>query len=162
MCCQRLLPDVLPSGQVPLTSHHLHLDPAPRQVRTARSFVREHAPPMPADSVEVLLLLTSELVTNAILHARTAIELGITVATDCVLVCIHDEDLTRPEQQPYDGREGGWGLGLVRSLSASSGMTVHPGDGKTAWFVVPRSAQIAAEPGAAVRQGQAELGTAGT
>lgn len=161
MSCQRLLPDVLPAGDVVQATHHMHLPPLPRQVSTARAFVRDHAPPLSADAREVLLLLTSELVTNAVLHARTDIELGITVADHSVLVTVHDEDLARPEQRPYEGREGGWGLGLVTALAASSDMTLHPGDGKTAWFVLPRGEELYADPGAATRPGQDELGTAG-
>ena len=161
MTCQRLLPDVLPAGDVVESSHHVHLQPLPRQVRAARDFVRDHAPPLSDDAREVLMLLTSELVTNAVLHARTEIELGITVADRSVLVTVHDEDLARPEQRPYDGREGGWGLGLVTALSASSSMTHHPGEGKTAWFVLPRDEEPHADPGSATRPGQDELGEAG-
>lgn len=151
MSCQRLLPGVLPEDAAVLESYHLHLEPLPQQVGAARSFVREHAPPLPDATVEVLMLLTSELVTNAVLHARTAIEIGVTIADTAVLVTVHDEDLTRPEQRPYDGREGGWGLGLVSALAADSAVTVHPGDGKTAWFLLSRDEEVDAEPGAAAR-----------
>lgn len=161
MSCQHLLPDVLPPGDVVEAVHHVHLPPQPRQVSAARAFVREHAPALSEDTGEVLALLTSELVTNAVLHARTEIALGITVATSTLLVTVHDEDLTRPEQQPYDGREGGWGLGLVTSLATRSDMMRIPGDGKTAWFLLPRHAEVDAESGSAGRPGQDELGTAG-
>jgi anti-sigma regulatory factor (Ser/Thr protein kinase) len=96
MSCMRLLPDVLPPGEVVVASHHVHLEPLPRHVSIARSFVRQHAPVLPEDTADALVLLTSELVTNAVLHARTTIELGITVADHCVLITVHDEDLTRP------------------------------------------------------------------
>ena len=152
MGCQRLLPDVLPPDDPVSESFHVHLDPVPRDVGRARTFVREHAPSsLPESTHEVLLLLTSELVTNAVLHARTAIELGLTVAARSVLVTVHDEDLARPEQLPYDGREGGWGLGLVQALATSSAMTLHPGDGKTAWFTLPLDEPVEVEPGAAAR-----------
>ena len=161
MGCQRLLPDVLPPDDPVSQSWHVHLEPVPRDVGRARSFVREHAPPsLPEATHEVLLLLTSELVTNAVLHARTAIELGLTVATRSVLVTVHDEDLARPEQRPYDGREGGWGLGLVQALATASAMTLHPGDGKTAWFTLPLDEPVEAEAGAAARVPQ-EGGAAG-
>ena len=162
MSCQRVLPGVLPPGDAVEYSHHLHLDPLPRQVGAARAFVRDHAPALPEDTRDVLLLLTSELVTNAVLHARTPIEVGITVADRSVLVTVHDEDLTRPEQRPYDDREGGWGLGLVASLAQAADMAVHPGDGKTAWFVVPRGDSGPGVSGSAPRAGQDDLGTAGT
>ncbi len=161
MSCQRLLPDVLPAGDVVESTHHVHLEPLPRQVRVARDFVRDHAPPLSDDTCEVLMLLTSELVTNAVLHARTDIEVGITVAGRSVLVTVHDEDLARSEQRPYDAREGGWGLGLVSALAVDSAMTHHPGEGKTAWFVLSRDDEADAATGAAVRPGQDDLGTAG-
>lgn len=152
MGCHRVLPGVLPVGDVVEVQHHVHLQPLPRQVSLARSFMREHAPPLPADTREVLLLLTSELVTNAVLHARTAIGVGLAVAQRSLLVTVHDEDLTRPEQRPYDGREGGWGLSLVGALALGAGMTPHPGDGKTAWFLLPRGDAPPAETGAAARR----------
>ncbi len=157
MSCQRLLPDVLPPDDPVSASFHVHLQPVPHDVGRARSFVREHAPVLSDDACEVLMLLTSELVTNAVLHARTEIELGITVADHSVLVTVHDEDLARPEQRPYDGREGGWGLGLVAALAERSDMTHHAGEGKTAWFVLPRSRGVGADPGAASRPDQGEL-----
>lgn len=162
MGCQRVLPDVLPAGDEIQETFHVHLEPVPRNVGRARSFIREHAPAtLPDATAEVLLLLTSELVTNAVLHARTGIELGLTVADRSVLVTVHDEDLARPEQQPYDGREGGWGLGLVRALASASALQVHPGDGKTAWFLLPRHDEVVAESGAAVRD-EDDLGGTGS
>ena len=154
MSCHRLLPDVLPPGDVVESTHHVHLQPLPRQVGVARAFVREHAPPLSQDTREVLVLLTSELVTNAVVHARTEIELGITVAHRSVLVTVHDEDLARREQRPYEPREGGWGLGLVGALASRSSMTHLPGDGKCAWFVLPRHEELAADAGAATRPGE--------
>ena len=153
MSCQRLLPDVLPPGDAVQATHHVHLEPLPRQVRDARRFVREHAPPLPEETADALVLLTSELVTNAVLHARTQIELGITVADTCLLVTVHDEDLSRREQRPYDGREGGWGLGLVGALATRSDMTHFPGEGKTAWFILPRTGPVTADADAAARDG---------
>lgn len=160
MTCSRVLLEALPPGDTIETTHHLQLDPLPRLVSTARAFVREHAPPLPEETVDVLLLLTSELVTNAVLHARTQIEIGLTVAAMSVLVTVHDEDLTRPEQRPYDGREGGWGLGLVGALATASAMSRHPGGGKTAWFRLPRGASPRGGTGAAARAEQRGAGTA--
>ena len=151
MSCQRVLAGVLASDDTVQSIHHLHLEPLPRLVGSARAFVREHAPPLPPETADVLVLLTSELVTNAVLHARSAIEVGITVADRSVVVTVHDEDLTRPEQQPYDGREGGWGLALVRELAAAWALEVHAGDGKTAWFRLPRQGGPAGRPGGAAR-----------
>ena len=154
--CQRVLPDAL-GGEPPLACHHLHLEPLPRLVADARRFVVEHAPTLPPETYDILLLATSELVTNAVLHARTEIEVGITVAEHTVLVTVHDLDLTRPQQRPYDGREGGWGLGLVGSMTEASALEVHPGGGKTAWFRVARGAPRVVRDDVASRLEPADL-----
>ncbi|MEX2290600.1 MAG: ATP-binding protein [Mycobacteriales bacterium] len=157
MSCQHVLREALPPGDSLRTCHHLHLDPLPQLVTEARSFVREHAPPLPEETAHVLLLLTSELVTNAVLHARTAIEVGIAIAEHSVVVTVHDQDLPA-RQWPYDGREGGWGLGLVAALAPSSAMSPHPGGGKTAWFLLPRGELAVGEAGSAARPGQGGSG----
>ena len=156
MSCQRVLPDAL-DGDVVVSEHHLHLAPLPRLVGEARRFVREHAPPLPRATVDALLLLTSELVTNAVLHARTEIEVGITVAEHSVLVTVHDLDLTMPQQRPYEAREGGWGLGLVAALADASALEVHPDDGKTAWFRLSRGEAAEVGDDVAARRGQEDL-----
>jgi anti-sigma regulatory factor (Ser/Thr protein kinase) len=144
MSCQRVLPDALPSGDVVERSDHLHLQPVPRLVSAARRFVRERLPQLPDDLVDTLLLMTSELVTNAVIHARTPIELGVTVSRDNVLVTVHDQDLARPAQLPATDRDGGRGLDLVDALSERFAVDRHDGDGKTVWFRVPRHAGAAA------------------
>ncbi|MCW2616399.1 MAG: regulatory protein [Frankiales bacterium] len=138
MSCQRVMPHALQAGDAVEQQFHLHLDPLPRLVGEARAFVTSHAPPLPPDTHDALLLLTSELVTNAVLHARTPLEVGITVSEAAIVVTVHDLDLSRPEQQPYESREGGWGLGLVAALAEESAMEPHAEGGKTAWFRLPR------------------------
>ena len=151
MSCERLLPDVLPPGDAVQSTHHLHLDPVPRLVADARRFVLEHAPDLPVETEDALVLLTSELVTNAILHARTPLEVGITIADSSVLVTVHDLDLVRRDQVPYDRREGGWGLGLVQSLAEEAQMSPDPEGGKTAWFRLSRGPAREVPDGAAAR-----------
>ncbi len=135
-----MLPHALRSGEAVESCWHLHLEPLPRLVGAARAFVARHAPPLPSETADALVLLTSELVTNAVLHARTPIEVGITVGQHSVLVTVHDLDQTRPEQQPYVNREGGWGLGLVSTLAEACALEPHPDGGKTAWFRLHRGA----------------------
>ncbi|HWH28611.1 MAG TPA: ATP-binding protein [Mycobacteriales bacterium] len=144
MSCQRVLPAALPDGDVVERSDHLHMQPVPRTVSSARRFVRQRLPEQLADDlVESTLLMTSELVTNAVIHARTPIELGVTVSRDSVLVTVHDLDLARAGQQPYSDRDGGRGLDLVRALAEASAVQRHTedgrADGKTAWFRVRRA-----------------------
>lgn len=133
MSSTRLLPPAL-SGEQASACYRLELDPQPELVAAARAFVVGHAPPMPEENLDALVLLTSELVTNGILHAGTPLEVGLTVLAESVVVTVHDLDLRRPEQLPYSGREGGWGLGLVAALALRSSLDPHPNGGKTAWF----------------------------
>ena len=160
MSCERVMSHALRPGSLVEGVFHLHLDPAPRLVGAARSFVAEHAPPLPADTHDAMLLLTSELVTNAVLHARTPLEVGITIADDAILVTVHDLDLARPEQQPYEPREGGWGLGLVAAMAEDSALEPHAEGGKTAWFRLPRGAAPRVRDDAAARPEHRDGGAA--
>lgn len=137
MSCYRVSKDAVPPDDVVESVEHLHLQPLPRVVGEARGFVKANMPSVVDDVLETALLLTSELVTNAVIHARTPIELGITVTDRSVLVTVHDEDLGRPSVS-YPGRDGGRGLGLVDALSEASDTERHPGDGKTVWFRLSR------------------------
>ena len=105
----------------------------------------------PAHLIEDAAVVVVELATNAVLHARTAIDLGITFGDDSIVVTVHDLDLARPEQNPYASREGGWGLGLVSALASSSAMDTHPDGGKTAWFRLPRQGFLIAADDTAQR-----------
>lgn len=150
MSFSRLLPVVLP-GMTARSSFKLYLDPQPELVAAARAFVLEHAPPMPEETRDALVLLTSELVTNGILHAGTPLEVGLTLLDDAVVVSVHDMDTRRPEQLPYSGREGGWGLGLVAALATQSSLDPHPDGGKTSWFRLETSDLPSVADDAAVR-----------
>ena len=138
MSCYRLPAGALPADDEVESVDHLHLDPVPRGVSAARTFVREHVPDVSDEVLDAVLLLTSELVTNAVIHARTSIEVGITVSSRSVLVTVHDEDLGRPSASE-PGRDGGRGLGLVAALAEQTATERHAGSGKTVWFRVPRA-----------------------
>ena len=142
---------VLPEGDVIQATHYLQLEPVPRSAGAARRFVCLHAPELPEETQDSLVLLTSELVTNAVLHARTAIELGIVVARESVVVSVHDLDLATRLQEPYATREGGWGQSLVAVLAESWSTTRHPEAGKTVWFRLLRGDAHAVADGAAAR-----------
>ncbi|MCW2622626.1 MAG: putative sensor protein [Frankiales bacterium] len=127
---------VLPDDEPVLSTALLALNPESSSVRDARAFVLTRCPPLSREAHDVIALLTSELVTNAVIHARTPLEVGLVVTSRHVLVTVFDHDRHKPPERT--GREGGWGLGLVRSLSGGSGLTQHPDGGKTAWFRVRR------------------------
>jgi anti-sigma regulatory factor (Ser/Thr protein kinase) len=142
MSCEHLLAAGHPvPRQQARTSEHIHLAPVPTAPREARRFVRATAAVLEADRLNDLLVLTSELATNAVLHARTPFEVSVTVTDDVVLVCVGDRAAGEPRSPaPSDRRESGRGMVLVRSLADEWG--VHPavGQGKAVWFLFRRPA----------------------
>ena len=134
-----VLADALPVDEPVEAVLHLHLPPEPRVVQEARAFVLEHAPPLTGPTRDVLELLTSELVTNAVIHARTVLEVGVTTGAVHVLVTVHDLDVGNTELDRH-GRDGGRGLELVASLAERWDTTTHADGGKTAWFRLRRDA----------------------
>ena len=93
---------------------------------------------------DTVLLVVSELVTNAVLHARSEFELTVS-GTDRVVrveVSDHNPELPVWPELPVsttgapDEACGGRGLALVRSLAKDWGVEAHPGDGKTVWCEV--------------------------
>jgi anti-sigma regulatory factor (Ser/Thr protein kinase) len=107
--------------------------------RAARQFVRQtllewNLPGI----VESATLITSELVTNAVLHARPdaraddAIELRVCAIARGVRVEVDDaSDLVPVQRRATDN--GGRGLNIVDTMSTAWGTDPKPG-GKTVWF----------------------------
>jgi len=116
----------------------LELEPVPQMVSRARDFVRQHMPPLDEDTYETVLLLTSELVTNAVIHARTTLEVGVTVTTRSLVVTVFDYDLGNSELPSLERREGGRGFVLVAALAQAWAVHHSTDGGKTVWFRVGR------------------------
>ena len=137
MCCREVIAGE-GSIDIPATvpCRHLTVDADPRAPSMARAFVRETVTFGDEEFVADVALVTSELVTNAVIHARTPVEIGVVRDGERVLVSVGDRNLARPEQQPYsDKRTSGRGLRIVRGLVDSWGVTAHSG-GKSVWFTL--------------------------
>jgi anti-sigma regulatory factor (Ser/Thr protein kinase) len=122
-------------------SERLDLEAVPSSAGVARSFVRQAFAELSQDSEDVALLLTSELVTNAILHARTPLQVGVLIDDGKALVCVSDRLDEGPPLAPLGRsgvRSGGRGLALVDALAATWGTTRYTG-GKTVWFQIRTS-----------------------
>jgi sigma-B regulation protein RsbU (phosphoserine phosphatase) len=139
VCCEPVLrehPALAPSSAA--SEHQVDLEPVPSSVAQARSLVRESLAGFDDDARDVALLLTSELVTNAILHARTRVQVGVLVDGDRTVVCVADRLAESPalsaRAHSHD-RPGGRGLALVEDLADTWGTTTYTG-GKTVWFVL--------------------------
>ena len=101
------------------------------------------------------LLLVSELVTNAVVHAGTEIELLIDIGPDVARIEVIDHGPGLPVRQgdPADIREDGRGIFLLDALAQEWG-TRHFEGGKSVWFllgvterVVPRPMPVPAHAG---------------
>jgi anti-sigma regulatory factor (Ser/Thr protein kinase) len=127
-----------PDVHIDLTSQ-LVLPANPRAVRNARTFVEEccHNAHVEEDACDTVALLTSETVTNAIVHGRSAAHLSVTVGRGMVLVEVWDDNSRLPEIVEQDDEAlNGRGMLIVDSLAARWGTTEHL-NGKTVWFEVP-------------------------
>ena len=106
--------------------------------RVVRECCREHGLGVDED---VLALLTSEVVTNALRHARTAVGLRISADARRLRVEVSDGSRTRPVRTDAgadDGAAGsaaasGRGLVLLDRLAATWDVRRTP-EGKTVWF----------------------------
>ena len=129
-------------------------DPEPSAVATARCFVRDTLVswglPGRDDVVTDAVLLASELVTNAIVHAGTAVELTCRFNGATVEISVLDRHPARVIPDPPTpaadvARPSGRGLLLPAALSSSWGVT-YASAAKVIWFRLGPDAPAASGP----------------
>lgn len=102
------------------------------------------------EEADAVLLIVSELVTNALVHTQGPVRVELTHAGDRVRVAVSDSSPRAPAKPVIVDWEatGGRGLFLVEAMSASWG-TVPVGGGKQVWseIVVPPPEPERAGPG---------------
>lgn len=90
--------------------------------------------------VDDATLLVSELVTNAIVHAGTTVELAVALLDDSVEIAVTDRHPTRslppPPRDVAPDQERGRGLALLATLAPVWGVD-HTDRAKTVWFRLP-------------------------
>ncbi|ABW14673.1 protein serine phosphatase with GAF(s) sensor(s) [Parafrankia sp. EAN1pec] len=104
----------------------------------ARTAVRRSLLDAGIGSLDDAILLVSEVVTNAVLHARSDLVLRATLEPGRLRVSVEDREgtaLPRPGGNSPDDPEAehGWGLLLVEALAQAWGVETTP-DGKRVWF----------------------------
>jgi DNA-binding NarL/FixJ family response regulator len=105
----------------------------------ARRFVEETLARWDCASVlDTVNLLVSELVTNAVIHARSEADVAVRLTADAVRVEVSDQASGAPARRVADDEAtSGRGFEIVEALASAWG--VEPGPtGKTVWFEVPR------------------------
>ncbi|MBW3579475.1 MAG: ATP-binding protein [Actinobacteria bacterium] len=120
---------------MPSLDQRLELPAQPTSARRARRFVGEILRSNGADGAsDVCVLLTSELVTNAVLYARSPIVLRVALDASLVRVSVHDDSPTPPSPRSAAANDtSGRGLALVDVLASTWGVDLN-GRGKEVWF----------------------------
>lgn len=102
----------------------------------ARTFVRTCLADLDDEALEVAELLTSELVTNAVLHGGTDLQVEVERDSGTVRVWVSDGSTTAPVKRdlvdPY--ALNGRGLQFVDHLARRWGIEPAGGGGKRVWF----------------------------
>jgi anti-sigma regulatory factor (Ser/Thr protein kinase) len=112
----------------------LDLPPEPASATVARQVTRRQlGVACPSEAVEVAALLVTELVSNAVLHARTAIVLAIECTPGRVFIRVADKSAALPRHRSYGSTAStGRGIALVDELATAWGVERSP-HGKEVW-----------------------------
>ncbi len=115
----------------------LHLEPVVESTPVARHWIAAHLRDLPAEVTACATLLTSELVTNAVLHAATPMCITLHTLPDRIRVDVADGNPAFPSVKEY-GKDAatGRGLTLFSTLASSWGVQAVDG-GKIVWFELP-------------------------
>ncbi|MGW1818381.1 ATP-binding protein [Streptomyces sp. NPDC002125] len=122
----------------------------PQARHAVRDLIDRQAVPVEDDILQGLLLIVSELVTNAVRHAALlSPELAVEVAigAEWIRVSVEDNHPYRPTALVTDyGQTGGRGLLLVREITAEAGGVCDvehtAGGGKIIWAALPLKTQL--------------------
>ena len=116
----------------------LHLEPVVESTPVARHWIAAHLRDLPADVTGCAALLTSELVTNAVLHAATPLCVTLHILPDRIRVDVADGNPHFPSHQGvrHATRPPGRGLTLFNTLASNWGVQAVDG-GKIVWFELP-------------------------
>ena len=123
----------------------LHLPGTPASPRRARVFVRKSLGAAQCDRLgPVAELLATELVTNVVCHAGSAVTVRVWPGPTCLRVEVDDTSTQPPVLRRRDPLEpSGNGIRLVADLATRWGTQLRD-DGKTVWFELAISPPVAA------------------
>ncbi|MBB5936666.1 ATP-binding protein [Streptomyces zagrosensis] len=117
----------------------------PQARHAVRDLLKNQCVPVAGDMVHSLLLIVSELVTNAVKHAAVLspeIAVEVSIAPEWVKVAVEDNHPYRPKALVADqGQTGGRGLLLVKAVADEVGGSYDvehtASGGKVVWAALP-------------------------
>lgn len=125
----------------PAAVERLDLSAHASSATLARRFIRQFAVhhKLRGEVVDQLVLVGCELVTNAVLHARTELRLTLELYPDRVRVAVEDQSSMPPARRKYRPEAlTGRGLAMVQAVSRNWGAD-PAGAGKRIWADIERS-----------------------
>jgi hypothetical protein len=128
-----------------VVERELRLEPVPESAGAARRAVSAALEEAGGgDLSDAGTLLVSELVTNAILHARTEIVVVVAASHDYLRVGVSDRNPHPPTRRDYAANATtGRGLEVVDLVSTEHGTETHDDGSKTVWFELGSAAEPA-------------------
>lgn len=125
-----------------------YLRPVPESTPLARGVVRQLLDgELHPDALNTAELCVSELVTNAILHASTDVELSVTLASHRVRLAVRDQSDDLPTLERHTSTAStGRGLAMVIAIADAWGIERHDHQGKTVWCELTQSTSDAPFP----------------
>ena len=111
----------------------------PTSVGAARRFVRDVLMSRQVSNhvVDTVELLTSEVVTNAIVHGRSGPQLAVTIGQSVVRVAVQDLNPAVPERRlAHLDDVSGRGVVIVEEMASAWGVERERNGAKRVWFEV--------------------------
>lgn len=133
-----------PSGRETIDERRARFPPHLRSAGEARRFVADVLTRWDLGAlVDSASLLVSELVTNAVIHAHSEVELVVRLGPDLVRVEVLDAAVDGVHRRAASAdAQSGRGMALIEALASSWGID-RLMSGKSVWFEVPRPAAVA-------------------
>ncbi|MDW4907244.1 ATP-binding protein [Streptomyces sp. ADMS] len=107
---------------------------------SARHFLEGLVPSIASEAADTVVLVVSELVTNAVRHAGGTGTLNLTAYPDSIEVAVHDRSSRAPRMRTPDltGDTGGFGWFMVNRLARATAVTRQAAGGKTVSALLAR------------------------
>ncbi|MFD3809032.1 ATP-binding protein [Streptomyces sp. NPDC058619] len=107
---------------------------------SAWDFLEGLVPALASEAADTVVLVVSELVTNALRHGSGTCTMDLTAHPDSIEVAVHDNSPRAPRMRTPDlnGGTGGFGWPMVNRLAHTTAVTRQANGGKTVSALLDR------------------------